>query len=1139
MQKYNFYEFKGRILIENFQKNGSAPIDFSTHTRKGLNEVIKSVDTHNDNALFYQFKKCLLEMAADEETGTFQSMLSNWRDNSLKNILIYVDFSDVFPIENYAKKRYGWSKETPEGKKASDVKRCEALAESFFEKGFEILFAENQETVHYVPFEKSPSMARKSSMLFIDSRFYEKMEQRLRLGFNFSGDKIPISKLYAYTGLYLSDAKRISEMPDFVLNEETVIVLPDKTIRTFVPAEVISGDKAGITYINDLEKWPIRCYAAGTYETTVNYFDGEGLISPRYCAIINSILQTQYGMSGTAASLQIRMPFTKGLLHQVDFHKFICEKLQLTSCRDVRIIDAYGRHRDLEKAQIVLTESMFKIKKWLGNSKISSVEPNEDPMALYFSRFHEYDHAFYVGNTDMNLSQAGTAKLNYQFLDTLALSEENLTEIIEEHTGFATRGNPKAIVRDLVSDSQDEYADGDFDEEAPAETANWCAVAAKNPAFLKDPKVKGMLNGIRLSLLKDVGLGRLRVSGSTKFLSRDLMVLLAWMIEKIETVNGRSLSEDQKKKIKKECRKESFGSTKFFVADSIPKNPVFANEHRKLSLKAKTYYGILRSPHLSRNEQCSLSPFIPRTDDVFSRYFGHLKGILMVSEFSFVPQALSGADFDGDMVKLITDKRICDAINLACYHPDAAGQPGTEENADTVKDLNTIRKHSRKLPIIMIPDTNPRSSLLPENRTDFKTIQDTFSSQVGQLSNHAFSLGKRQYDEKSSDTSYKLSCETGTILVGLEIDAAKTGRHPHLEDYLLKEKGKDYFIARKEELKKLPKLYSLTIKDKSEDKKEGKPHRLSAMKNDRELTYGAFTEDYPGEYYLIDRLPYLFLSRLSQYKAPAASNDGDCGFRFDFEQNPDWKKQVSNAELKDLVENLIYSYRRIDKTASLYYQNHELLKQSNYVGCLNRILKLQYMEILSDDKLKDFQEKIFLQLLDSLVSYEKTETVLKKLVEDRQWLFIENNNDKILYIENLLFDGSGSELDKDVREALINFRWNGYCLLYYYIKDILLEYLENDTDLQADQAEEKNDFSDKPSRFYEEFRQIYQQSLAAKESSKIWKRKITDRCRGILQEAFHNQVRDALMYTHEARNRCDKYGKFFWDVFTTNEILQN
>ena len=640
MENYNLYEFDGYELLEELQKSEDYVLDFSSRVMRGASEVISSIETHYDNAMFYQVRKCIQQLEKLQENNDLIELAADWDENSLKDVLVYIDFSAVFPFEKYAQKKFQWTKKTKEELKNRQTEECRQIVKELFDNGFSILHEGTKGMVCYVPFEKSASMARTSAMLFIDKRLYSLMEQRLRLGFDFHHYRLSASKLYAYTGLYLSDAKRIKENDSFILNEETVIVLQDNVPKNkanaggkiSVPLEVISADEKKAVDHNGQQEWKIRKYAKDDYKTSINYFDGEGIISLQYCSEINKILNNTYGMFGTAASVQIRMPFTKGMLHSVDFHKLICEKLNMDSCDEIYIVDAYGIRRNLAKAQIILTQSMFKIDKWLTTPAISGIKKGEDPVRLYFNRFHFYNHAFYVGITDMNLSQKGRTKLNYQFLNTLALTDEEFAQIAQEQADYASRGNEKDILAELNANWTNKEEVTFFDSnENPGET--WCAVAARNPAFLGDPKVKGMLKGVRYSLLKDLGRGRLTVNGSVKFLSRDLLAFISFMIGRI--VTGNLITREMIKKVRDQIWNERLRPAKFFTADCIPKNPIFSSKERRLKLDSREYYGILRSPHLSRNEQCSLKPFIPSENDVYSKYFGHLKGILMVPMASF------------------------------------------------------------------------------------------------------------------------------------------------------------------------------------------------------------------------------------------------------------------------------------------------------------------------------------------------------------------------------------------------------------------------------------------------------------------------------------------------------------------------
>ena len=85
---------------------------------------------------------------------------------------------------------------------------------------------------------------------------------------------------------------------------------------------------------------------------------------------------------------------------------------------------------------------------------------------------------------------------------------------------------------------------------------------------------------------------------------------------------------------------------------TIYRDGFYLSGWRGYGLQKDNYYGVLRNPHLSRNEQCALRPF---SSNIYNKYFGGLKGVIMTGYESIVPTALSGADFDGDMVKVVFD----------------------------------------------------------------------------------------------------------------------------------------------------------------------------------------------------------------------------------------------------------------------------------------------------------------------------------------------------------------------------------------------------------------------------------------------------------------------------------------------------
>lgn len=122
--------------------------------------------------------------------------------------------------------------------------------------------------------------------------------------------------------------------------------------------------------------------------------------------------------------------------------------------------------------------------------------------------------------------------------------------------------------------------------------------------------------------------------------------------------------------------------------------------------------------------------------------------------------ALGGADFDGDLVKIISDDRIVQAVQRG--------------NVD------------KTLPPIDIPSGNAKLSPLGRS-IPFEVIVNTFSSKVGMVSNLAVKLSQKEYNSNPVEEKYKNACAKCTVVVGLEIDAAKTGNHPDENIELLKE----------------------------------------------------------------------------------------------------------------------------------------------------------------------------------------------------------------------------------------------------------------------------------------------------------------------------------------------------------------
>ena len=134
------------------------------------------------------------------------------------------------------------------------------------------------------------------------------------------------------------------------------------------------------------------------------------------------------------------------------------------------------------------------------------------------------------------------------------------------------------------------------------------------------------------------------------------------------------------------------------------KNGVSPEKYKNLKYSGAVAF--FRSPHLSRNEECVLHSFEKPMDDEkyrqvgkapvewryikyhnqYNKYFGHLTGVVMVPRESIVPLCLGGADFDGDLVNVVYDEDVVNAVIRGNYSDEEGWK--------------------RKTPVIKIPSTD-------------------------------------------------------------------------------------------------------------------------------------------------------------------------------------------------------------------------------------------------------------------------------------------------------------------------------------------------------------------------------------------------------------------------------------------------
>lgn len=284
VQRYRIYELSAKAVMSYaVEADGIYQYDLDAAAVERC-LLPGAVHEQDSNALFYQI---LCGLHGDR----YRERMTDDVSEELSEIIFYMNFQHVFDTQGLR------LREVTRQKKAEDLFRPEGITLDF-----------GSGKHRYLAFERSGSMSRKSALSFIREDFYEPVRRRIMLDLEIK--TCQLSKLYAYNGLMLSSGKRIDGIG--MEKKHRVIVIDNpklKTDREFMVTVQDDGTNNSTRKFYRQEQLK---------EVTVTCFDGEGLISKAYAEKLDIAFCGQHIHS----SFQIRMPYVKGMLHEVDFHDF-------------------------------------------------------------------------------------------------------------------------------------------------------------------------------------------------------------------------------------------------------------------------------------------------------------------------------------------------------------------------------------------------------------------------------------------------------------------------------------------------------------------------------------------------------------------------------------------------------------------------------------------------------------------------------------------------------------------------------------------------------------------------------------------------------------------------------------------------
>jgi len=921
--------------------------------------ILPGTDAQEDNALFYQIMRVL-------HSERFPEQRNETIYTELADVIFYMDFSGIFDGRQ-SRKNLDWQK------KAESMFRPEGITLDFGTGPYS-----------YLAFERSGSMSRQARLSFIRADLYDEVRRRIMLDMKVSSCQL--SKLYAYNGLMLSSGTRISGIE--LSRPGRVIVVDNPVIQT-------QEDVRVITVEGEEESTGIKKYRREEKSTpiTITRFDGEGLISKQYAALIDKL----YCGEHVHHSFQIRMPFVKGMLHEVDFKDY------LTHAGGEYITDIFHQSHSIRDVDIILTKSMFKGYGWLMENGMDWDD--------YWDRFEEYDHALYITGVSKRKPERYT-QLNYQFLTTLSMTAE---EFRPEDLPLGWDHSPSDDKRqwitktteqryyDLCCDKKSRLAEFMKGNDAKAR------VLKKNPLFINEPVLSKQLDDMAKRVLEEYAVGHLLVEGDTRYLSGDLLEFLALLLENFKLKTKRE-------KIFLDAVMEPHFGTRYFYAP-------------KAAYHSDGICTLLRNPHIARNEEIMLESY-KRKDNMRDFYFKHLTDVVMVDSQMLAAERLGGADYDGDMVKTIADPLVIQCVKRNYVH-------GIE--------------NENNLPLLYIPSENPVIRNADDWHDRFVTVRDTFSSRVGQICNAAFDRSVIAYNE-NSDAEERERCrqetETLAILVGLEIDSAKSGVKPNLDQYL--------------KYKTIRRSGFLKYKNLLDDRRGSAEKRRKIIE---ETDWSQVSSN-------VEKLPY-YANMLREHTpklkpVPAADSE-----LFAFAVDPNWKANL-DSNILAAVDSLLKEYTAC---LSRIRACKAPIKSRKREGDILRILYARGQEERYD------ADELYAAL--SQLEPERVSRIWQELRE-RSWHLLDQE-DRLLFLTELLPEY------EEWYELLSDFRAGGYRVLGDLICDI---------DAENSAAERKRPHRENDSAAFAFMMDAYENKLYAQS----YREAVSAACRKLLDKIMNPRL---------------------------------
>jgi len=339
--------------------------------------------------------------------------------------------------------------------------------------------------VKYCRLVGTPNGVKHNTIIFIRKDLHQAVSDFINNGRNME-KKFNPAKLEAYKALVCSSSFPVSQPNGVLVVHDVITHFKD----TYIKLDDTTSDNP----IETLEE---------NSDVEINITDGCGMATPEIMEQWGKDLGEDYLLPGCV----IRNAFCKGAVFPIDFRKY-CADHNITLVKDV-----WGEWHDINKIDLVLTESMLKL--WDSYSSIGD----------YLSNCEKYQYRFAITkNAEDKLENQRVS--NYQFIQSYDFSDEDIDELIK---------NTVDEIKDIMSMDYRKtilYSNGVNlnDENTNYLTGVFSNALMIDPETINDPFIQSQINSMISKRIDRAKIAVLNIPANYSLVSGDLYMLCQNMI---------------------------------------------------------------------------------------------------------------------------------------------------------------------------------------------------------------------------------------------------------------------------------------------------------------------------------------------------------------------------------------------------------------------------------------------------------------------------------------------------------------------------------------------------------------------------------------------------------------------------------